>query len=364
MKQGLVLVVMLLATSTVRGDQPDFVEVLTPAASVSVGVDKLHIVAKTSAAAIEVLLNEKSQDVVVVKDSIFHYHLDYGYGLNEVTLIPLAPDSQEVTGDSAFLEILYGPKVSRRFRRIYPEFQFHGVVDQSVCVTCHHGAIDSLSVISDEAVCLDCHRDITRQFSKHTEADNRTCVGCHQLDANVSPGTTEPDQENPCYLCHKDKIGEYSQEFIHGPVAGGGCVICHNPHGSQYGKNLHSPQEILCFSCHEDLDDELSLEFVHKPFAEGNCVGCHDPHSTANKWVLIKTTEEVCIGCHEELGTLKDHGHPYNVAPKKPLRVDLELTNRGVLECLSCHYAHASQAAHLLKIPGRFNCAACHDDKL
>jgi predicted CXXCH cytochrome family protein len=355
---------MTLTTSTALGLQPDFVEVVTPPPRVSVSVDNLHIVGRSSAAAIGVVLNEKDQGVVVVKDSVFHYHLDYGYGLNEVALIPLSADSQVVIGDTSLLEILFSPKISRRFRRIYPALQFHGVVDQEMCLECHRGATDSLGTTSDEDVCLDCHQDLVRQFSRHTEADDRTCVGCHPVEHGVTEGTAADAEENPCFRCHQDKIGEYAQEFIHGPVAGGGCVICHNPHGSQYDKNLHSPQVILCFSCHEDLDSELNREFVHEPFAEGNCVGCHDPHSTANKWVLIKTTEEVCINCHEELGTLKDHGHPYNVVPKNPLRVDLELTDRGVLECLSCHYAHASQAAHLLKIPGRFNCAACHDDKL
>jgi predicted CXXCH cytochrome family protein len=356
------LVLLMVATTQATDSRPDSIVVLTPPPQVSIGIDNMHVVGSTSAAAIKVTMNGREQGYALVSDSFFHYHLDYGYGLNEVTLTPLATDSQTVTGPTSSLEILYGPVVSRQLQRVYPTHQFHGTAPPTQCITCHQAYSENSDGDPNEGTCLDCHADVKRQFKAHTEADDRACVGCHQLDRNLVSKTAGPEG-NPCFRCHKDKVVEYTQEYIHGPVAGGGCVICHNSHGSQYESNLRSPQRILCFSCHEDLDHELSREFVHEPFAEGDCGGCHDPHSTANKWVLVKNSEEICLSCHGEMGVLEDHGHPYNVAPKKPLRVDLELTERGVLECLSCHSPHATDAAHLLRLPGRFNCVACHDDK-
>lgn len=327
-----------------------FLEVLTPPAQVSVKTAYLHVVGRTSATQVRIDLNGTEVSVVKVKDSIFHYHLMYGYGLNEVRVTALALDSPETGGESVTLEIMYSPNVSRKFQRLYPKYVFHDAEARSDCVRCHDCDCEDLSEVSDAATCLDCHHDFKEHFEKHTEADDQLCITCHQLDRNLSLSMTSGGIQNPCFRCHKDKIGQFAQKYIHGPVAGGSCTICHDPHGSRYENNLKLPEPVLCITCHEAIEDEMQLDVVHRPFADGKCTACHDAHSTNNESVLIKCSEEVCLECHLEQGTLQKHQHPYNVAPSKALEDKLRLTEDGTLECLSCHEPHSTNSPHLLKL--------------
>jgi predicted CXXCH cytochrome family protein len=61
---------------------------------------------------------------------------------------------------------------------------------------------------------------------------------------------------------------------------------------------------------------------------------------------------------------LTDHGHPFNVKPKKGAAQNVMLSRNGRLECISCHDPHASRSAHLLRTSQRNACLGCHGEKL
>jgi predicted CXXCH cytochrome family protein len=359
---SLATVMLLTYINAVRATDA-WLEVLVPPRQISVHTDYLHVVGRTSAEKVRVIVNDRQVQEVKVVDSVFHAHVSFGYGLHEISLVPVECDSHTVVTGGTDLEVLYGPHVARKYQRIYYPYVFHNSRPRDDCTGCHASTCEDLSKVADESTCLVCHTDFRQRFGKHTKVDDRTCINCHYLDKNLTSGTLDYPGENSCYLCHKNKILAHSQEYIHGPVAGGKCTICHDPHGTQYEKNLRNPEQILCFSCHEDTESDLRKRFVHQPFLRGQCGECHDPHSTNNRWVLVKRSEELCLSCHGQQEKLKTHNHPYNVTPKKPLRVDLKLTEDGKLECLSCHEPHSAKVEHLLTGIQEFSCISCHDDK-
>ena len=341
-------------------------EIFTPPPFISAQTEHLHIVGKTNAPIVEVILNSEKLYDLLVKDSIFHASLSFGYGVNAVRMIPIYSGESEVIDLSAKIEIMYGPDVSRKYKKIFTPYFYHKAENREACYNCHMDFKISTDSLSSDAGCLDCHKDLATTFKKHTKVENKTCINCHQLNILTGASKTRNITEtNLCYSCHTDKIGQFAQDYIHGPVAGGSCVICHEPHGSQFDKNLVNPQQILCFSCHVDLEEEMEMRVVHNPFKNGQCSVCHDPHSTSNKWVLVKSSEKVCLGCHNpDNKSMQWHSHPFNVKPKRKLKVNVELNNNGNLECISCHYPHGTNSEHLLRIDEEFTCIGCHTDVL
>ncbi len=339
-------------------------EILTPPPYISTLSNQLHIVGKTDAPIVEILLNDKKLFDLLVKDSIFHASITFGYGINEVTVIPIYSGSSSAVDNKAVIEIMYGPEINRKYKKLFPPFTYHKNEDFTACNKCHSKYIKETDSLSNDSGCLDCHRGFKEKFKKHTKVENRNCVNCHQLNNKSNSSSSYAGSEtNLCFNCHTDKIGLFSQDYIHGPVAGGSCTICHNPHGSKYDHNLVSPEQILCFSCHIELEEKTKdKRVIHSPFKKGQCSACHDPHSTSNKWVLVKSSEEVCMGCHNPNKSMKWHSHPYNVKPKQ--KVNVELNENGNLECISCHNPHATDSDHLLRITEEFTCIGCHTDVL
>ena len=172
---------------------------------------------------------------------------------------------------------------------------------------------------------------IKERFVSHTVKDRKICTNCHRIDAELKkqPQTNYSDF-NPCYLCHKDKIGKFAQDYIHGPVAGGTCTVCHNPHGSKFDKNLRSPVPVLCMFCHTSVGGS-EAPVQHQPFKDGRCVACHDPHATGNRWVLVSKSSELCFNCHGKDGKMDGHSHPFDRKPKLEMETSLALTQNGKL---------------------------------
>ncbi len=357
----------LLAFATQVGIVNGSIELLAPAMSVSTQSDHLYIVGRTDAPMVELHLNGRLFSEVVVKDSVFHKRISFGYGLNEIEVQPVYGGRTE-GHDPLQLQILSGPDIARKYRKSFPNYKFHVNDAPKACLSCHDSTLphsQNTIALEDDETCFSCHADSKVTFRTHIKNDKRACIFCHTLTPELTVVQTGTySDENPCYKCHKDKIGEFEQEFVHGPVAGGSCTICHNPHGTEFKKNLNVPEAILCTACHNDIEDQLKSKVLHQPFRDGRCSSCHDPHATNNKWVLVQRSEDLCLKCH---GTTKEgmafHRHPYNVEPKRPLMKDLQLTDRGTLECLSCHNPHGNETAHMLRVSQGNTCLGCHPDR-
>jgi predicted CXXCH cytochrome family protein len=340
------------------------VEVLVPLEHDSTDQDRVHLVGRTGASSVDVFMNGELAQTVAVQDSMFHALVWLPYGLAQIRVRP-SSDSGAIAESAASVEMLCGPRIPRKYERLFQPYTFHGGEVRDDCLGCH--APKDSSVEDDGEWCMSCHGVIRKRFREHMDAEQQTCRGCHRIEMDLTYRSTGIYSDmNPCYLCHSDKIGEYAQNFIHGPVAGGACSVCHDPHGSCYDNSLQSPVPLLCFYCHSDLSDpgvDNPTLVVHEPFEKGQCVACHDPHSTNNRWVLTKNSQELCINCHKEEGDLSDHVHPYNVKPRRRDLYDLRLTESGQLECLSCHNPHYSEARHLLRTGHESSCLGCHPDQ-
>ena len=337
------------------------IKILTPPEHATIGTDYVYVVGTTSAPRVELLLNGVKVADCTTKDSMFHARVNFGYGINEITVIPLDAMSRPSIESAEQVEILYAPKPSPKYQRIYSEYSFHGSSIEPECRSCHR-TDEKLEEAGDTAVvCLECHTEMQEQFQRHTKTDSRACMPCHQRQGGTA--FTKGETEKSCFICHENRRGMFSQEYVHGPVASGSCRICHNPHGSQYEKSLNHPIQILCFSCHEEVEEELRKKEIHRPFVEGRCTACHDPHSTGNRWVLVKNSQEICFSCHQVGTNFDRHNHPYNIKPRHKLRIPLKLSESGQLECLSCHNPHASDGKHLLRVSQDYLCFSCHEEK-
>ena len=347
-------VASLMVIAVLMPGHPRAVELMAPSTDVALQEDHLVLVGRSDSAFVLVSLDGAPAHSVPVENEFFHAMLELNVGLHEVSV------SDGQAGQTATLNILSGPRIDRSYATSFQEYRFHGSVPRQECSTCHPPAESGSDVASLTGWCVNCHPDVRTKFTRHAGDDPVTCSSCHLVnqDLTLSRPATHADA-NPCYGCHTDKIGEFAQAFVHGPVAGGACTICHDPHGSDFDHTLNQPAVLLCLSCHRDLDpDAYAVE--HQPFVNGQCVDCHDPHATRNRWVLQRSSEELCFPCHGAGGELDSHVHPYNVKPRQRLDADLPLTPGGRLECLSCHEAHGGSRQSLLRSPTDNVCVGCH----
>ncbi len=362
MKYNAWVVILVLLMKGEAAASPG-VEIIVPGEHVSSDRCRISVVGRATVPAVRLYLNGEFQAELLVQDSMFHTSVRMPYGLNEIAVIPVprreAPAS---TADSDTAQVLCGPEVSRDQGRLFRDYRFHGREAPAACLRCHVQDAAGTSRRNKAEWCYPCHNTVRQRLREHTVEDARPCTGCHPIGKDLTSSASGlVGGHNPCYLCHQDKIGEFAQEYVHGPVAGGSCTICHDPHGSEFAKTLVSPVPVLCETCHGEVSGK-TRPVQHYPFAQGWCIDCHDPHATDNKWVLVKEGQELCLGCHFNDGTEVTHRHPFGSKPKGKLSVPLPLSDDGRLECLTCHEAHAGEASYLLRTTRANVCLGCHPD--
>ncbi|HUU46160.1 MAG TPA: cytochrome c3 family protein [Acidobacteriota bacterium] len=337
-------------------------EILAPPQYIATKANHIHLVGRTDAPIVEITLNGDAVPGITPHDSVFHALVWFGYGLNEI-VVTSTWDDTTVTSICDTVEVLSGPQIDYQYEHVFTPYQFHDEQPRTECTNCHPSPVADSARIPEAEACYRCHRLIKERFHTHIPNDERACIACHDIRGDLTLASTgSGEHQNPCYACHKNKIGQFAQDFIHGPVAGHGCVVCHDSHGSVYEKALHSPAAVLCPSCH-DMHAQQTMAVHHEPFERGRCTDCHDPHATNHKWVLIKQSHELCLHCHQGTRALKEHIHPYDVKPRRKPPQQVVLTENGLLECSSCHMAHASNTEHLLRTEDSNTCGGCHPDE-
>ncbi|HEY2843530.1 MAG TPA: DmsE family decaheme c-type cytochrome [Bryobacteraceae bacterium] len=230
-------------------------------------------------------------------------------------------------------------------------------------------------------VCRTCHPNVLATFFRNPhnkslasgkeKPENTGCESCHGPgQEHVAAGGGKatiiafsqlaPDKiVDACLRCHSQTLSranirrsEHTQRDIV-------CTSCHSIHSSPAPKFLLAKQQQneLCYGCHTSVRAQFSMPFKHR-VNEGfmQCTDCHNPHgSFAATWNMgarprmvdqAEGNEEPCLKCHI------DKRGPF-VYEHAAVRVD---------GCETCHNAHGSTNARLLKRPVTFTlCLECHN---
>ena len=154
-------------------------------------------------------------------------------------------------------------------------------------------------------LCLECHEDYERthwRTSPHQLAD-LACADCHQIHDSLDPIRVREQQPSRCMTCHLDVKLELTQRSSH-PIEDAHviCTDCHNPHGTAMPSQSIVKGESLNESCFQ-CHTEMRGPFVweHPPVLE-DCSTCHAAHGS-NQASLLKTrVPQLCQSCHSSLG--------------------------------------------------------------
>jgi DmsE family decaheme c-type cytochrome len=229
-------------------------------------------------------------------------------------------------------------------------------------------------------VCRTCHGSVYSSFSKNRHyriavSDDQApgdpgCESCHgpgRAHVEAGGGKTNlvafselsPSKiQEACLRCHGQTILSVNIRRSEHTLDDVVCTSCHSIHQSKTPKFLLARQQSeLCYSCHSSVRAEFSLPFKHR-VNEGSvqCSDCHDPHgSFAATWNVAarprmaaqaEGNEEPCLKCHI------DKRGPF-LYEHEGVRVE---------GCETCHDAHGSVNARLVKRPAVFTlCLECHN---
>jgi predicted CXXCH cytochrome family protein len=244
----------------------------------------------------------------------------------------------------------------------------------------------------------------------------RSCHGAHRYALELQPNRY--DAVGHCMACHGDgKGGATILTAINHPSDN--CGNCHEPHDLGVGHFMPQPAADTCSDCHPDYAD-LRVAGPHRlttgpdsPWpavaqqTDDACLACHRPHGNAKAGLMRiasqadqHTLGRNCLACHTEVmpaghaailhpqGTFATTANAAssfssaqtNSPDTPPSKNETELaagddpghaaaSNRGLVDCYSCHNPHADGAASqaLLNIqanqPSVTLCYDCHADR-
>jgi len=197
--------------------------------------------------------------------------------------------------------------------------------------------------------------DVFKEEIFHSSDKIKNCTQCH---ADKNNSKLRNSFVLDCKSCHRAML---EQQNVHGPVAAMNCNECHNEQPETAYKVLYTPTEEneACFTCHNKIEKEIQEKRnVHGPVGGGKCGYCHSPHASPFIFQLRKNVNDICFSCHPDK---IDGNHPVVFHPVEDAK-DPRNTERK-LNCISCHYPHASDNKSLLTNSGGYFalCQECHN---
>lgn len=224
-----------------------------------------------------------------------------------------------------------------------------GYVDDAACADCHdqqykefqassHGFVGDQRTPGAKMGCQSCHGP----GEEHVNQGGGRGVGVTDLSAK---GKTDAGKANAsCLACHDRKetalwVGSKHER------KGMKCASCHSIHGGN-AKNLRTARATdTCLSCHKNMKSQMN-KFSHHPMKEGRmeCSDCHNPHGSSGDSMLHEiSVNDQCLSCHAE------YRGPF-IWEHTPVTEN----------CQTCHTAHGSAHARLLKTRVPYLCQRCH----
>ena len=226
-----------------------------------------------------------------------------------------------------------------------------------------------------DALCLACHGAslapylrtkhahlLTRETGR-TDLERQGCEACHgpgKVHAYSGGGRgvggmitfKEKDKKSiernnaACLACHTDNRRDYWDSAEHG-LHSVACTSCHALMERRSVKGMLSfkTQPETCGTCHQTRQAQIYRN-AHMPLREGkmDCSSCHNPHGTQTKGMLLgDSPNDTCYTCHAEKRGPFLWEHP-------PVAEN----------CMTCHDAHGSVHAKMLKLDPPRLCQQCH----
>lgn len=218
--------------------------------------------------------------------------------------------------------------------------------------------------------CFACHEDVTKNFAgtRHGRAmefggwGEVRCQSCHgdatehvaTADAaKIKNPSTLPllEQNDTCLGCHANQ--PHTRFWSGGPhdTSNVACLDCHSVHHAKSREKLltKATEEELCFTCHADqrkAKRQRSTHFFRDEWgrSQQSCNSCHNAHGTQTAQLLkANSTNDLCWICHQDKRGPFLWEHP-------PVKED----------CLVCHNAHGSDNPNLLTRRTMTLCQSCH----
>jgi predicted CXXCH cytochrome family protein len=201
-----------------------------------------------------------------------------------------------------------------------------------------------------------------QRYFFHFIDNEKSCVGCHDMEPALSSLRPENPDKSPCYVCHVKKYTH--KAFVHNPAARGTCFTCHDVLEGERKYTVPKPDEKMCYPCHSsEVKGWKTRKVMHGPTAVGHCTLCHNPHGSEWPGLLRMQATDLCINCHEDkasgthvIAGIYGKGHPVR-GVRDPSRPDREFT------CAGCHNPHAGNTQNLLNHDNSNSaeyCIHCH----